>query len=666
MSDPVPDSRASFRRRLAAPLAENPVLLGLCALLWTLAWMALEGVFLRQGVASWMAALAPLVACAALAAAWRLADPGGWRRLLASPLLAWSLGGILVLALLGGAAVVKLRGGEVPAGGFPEAAVPFLATRRLADLGRSLWLESLLLPLAGLAGAWSLRGAGAPRLGRGLVAAGTLLLAGSSLWNQARALRVAAWLAPGASAGVFQGGRSGAAPLTLPGFRVRLASLDPAAPGRGCRLALLPKGAVEGGPEAWTCRVESGQTGPLPGGLRYRVEKLIPDAAPSGQVVEDPRSPVNPAAQVMLGLGNAEPLVGFLFADDPGGWRRDEPQGRFAVVYRERFTPDLLKDLAPHPPERQWLELTFMGKTLEHPVAPGAVWRLPGFTLTVTGIYPEFGGIHKGAGGKPEPYSLSPVYRNPWIQVELRQDSGAQAPLLLSERPVQDKDYLAYLARTLPPGMTLQYLTRGEETQDLFVLLTRQDGKARLVQDGRVVREADATVDKPFVVAKGLSVTVLARYDHARFEPDFVPEPDPGPHPRPVLRLRVWDPATGAVSTHWLQARGPEGRPVAASFLGGRVRLAYRPAGPAPDALRGTVEILDPAGQVLAQGPVTLGSAFAWGGFRFYADGWAPGPPPELRLLAVRDPGPAPAWIALVLLVAGGLWLRFAPRRSPA
>ncbi|MDE3033320.1 MAG: hypothetical protein KGI56_06615, partial [Acidobacteriota bacterium] len=627
MTDLAPESPSLLRRSraLAPPL--------LAAAGWTLLWMALETWFQRRGVGPMAQALAPLGVCLLGAAVLAFVIPAWGRRILNSRTLPGSLIGVLLLALGAGVAVVRARGGEVLPGSFLHAPFSLLATARLSDLARSLWLESLLLPLAGLvlARAWAARAAWASRPDHPLRAGGLLLLAGASLWNRAGGQQASQWVAQGATAGVFQTTlRPAEGPLTLPGFRIRLAQIQVAPSAPAFRLALLDHESGASGADTWTCPVESGQAGALPGGLRYRVEKLIPDARPSGQVAEDPQGPPNPAVQVMLGLGSTQPLVGVLFAQDPAGWRRDEPQGRFAVVYRDRFDPALLQALRPHPPTEPKLVLGFMGKTLEHPARLGEVWNLPGFSLTVTGIYPDFGGLRKGPAGKPELFSRTPFYRNPWIQVQLRQASGASAPLLLSALPVEDKDYGAYLARVLPPGMTLTYDPVDAELQDRFVLITREDQKIRLLENGRVVRTEDLALDKPFVVEKGLSVTVLSRYDHARFEPDFVPNPDVdanAPAQHPVLRVRVWDPATGAAESHWLQASGLGGQPVGAAFLGGRVRLDYRPKGPDPRDLSATLAVTDAAGTELARGACGTGAPLVYQGFRFYVDGYAPGPP---------------------------------------
>ena len=658
MTDLAPDSPSPLRRSraLAPPL--------LAAAGWTLLWMALETWFQRRGVGPVAQALAPLGVCLLVAAVLAFAIPAWGRRILSSRALPGSLAGALLLALAVGAAVVRARGGEVLPGSFLNAPFSLLATARLSDLSRSLWLESLLLPLAGLAlaRAWAVRAAWASRPDHPLRAGGLLLLAGASLWNRAGAQQASQWVAQGATAGLFQTTlRPAEGPLTLPGFRIRLAQIQVAPSAPAFRLAVPGHSSGTGGADAWTSPVEPGQAGELPGGLRYRVEKLIPDARPSGQVAEDPQGPPNPAVQVMLGLGSTQPLVGVLFAQDPAGWRRDEPQGRFAVVYRDRFDPALLQALRPHPPTESKLVLGFMGKTLEHPARLGEVWNLPGFSLTVTGIYPDFGGLRKGPAGKPELFSRTPFYRNPWIQVQLCQASGASAPLLLSALPVEDKDYGAYLARVLPPGMTLAYDPVGAELQDRFVLITRADQKIRLLENGRVVRTEDLALDKPFVVEKGLSVTVLARYDHARFESDFVPNPDVdanAPAQHPVLRVRVWDPATGAAESHWLQASGPEGQPVGAAFIGGRVRLDYRPKGPDPRDLSATLAVTDAAGTELARGACGTGAPLVYQGFRFYVDGYAPGPPPMLNLRVDRDPALGLAWVGLVLILAGGVgWI---------
>lgn len=654
MTDLAPNSASILRRsRALAP----PVL---AAAAWALLWMALETWFQRRGLNPVPQALAPLGVCLLGAAVLAFATPAWGRRILSSRALPVSLAGTLLLALAAGAAVVRARGGETLPGGFLNAPFSLLATARMSDLCRSLWLESLLLPLAGLvlARVWAARAEWASRPDHPLLAGGLLLLAGASLWNRAEFQQASQWVAQDATAGVFQTTlRPAEGPLTLPGFRIRLAQIRVVPSSPAFRLAVMGNPPGTGGPDSWTIPVESGQAGALPGGLRYRVERLIPDARPSGQVAEDPQGPLNPAVQVMLGLGNTEPLVGVLFSQDPAGRRRDEPQGRFAVVYRDRFEPALLQSLRPHPPTEPKLVLGFMGKTLEHPARLGEVWDLPGFSLTVTGIYPDFGGLRKGPAGKPELYSRTPFYRNPWIQVQLRQASGASAPLLLSALPVEDKDYSAYLARVLPPGMTLAYDPEGAELQDRFVLITREDRKIRLLEDGHVVRTEDQALDKPFVVEKGLSVTVLARYDHARFEPDFVPDPEAegGAQSRhPVLRVRVWDPATGAAESHWLQASGPEGQPVGAAFLGGRIHLVYRPKDPDPRDLSATLVVTDANGAERVRGVCGTGEPLVYQGFRFYVDGYASGPPSALNLRVDRDPALGLAWVGLVLTLAGG------------
>lgn len=664
MTDPAPDPHPSEpRRSLAQAFTGSPVLLALAVLAWALAWMALETWFGRRGTGPLAQALAPVAASLLLAGGLALGAPGLGRRLAASRPLGRLLAGAILLGLAAGWAVARARGGEVLPGGVLDLPLSILATVRPPDLLRSLWLEALLLPLAvqALAVARARRGELRRRPGLGLLLASPVLLAAAALGNRVGGVRATQVIPVGGTAAVFEPAWPSGRPVPLKDFRVRLESLDAARREPAFRLE------TEGQASRWTARVESGQSGDLPGGLRYQVERLIPDALPSGQVVEDPQGPENPAVQVMLGLGSTEPLVGILFAREPEGWRRDEPQGRFAVVYRERFEPALLAALRPHPPVSQKLVLTFMGKTLEHPVQPGRTWDLPGFSLTVAGIYPDLGGLRKGADGRQELFSRSPFYRNPWLQVRLRQASGAQADLLLSARPIQDKDYADYLARTLPPGMTLRYVPEGEELQDRFVLLTREDGKVRLVEDGRVTRTAELSPNRPFIVEKGLSVTLLARYDRARFEPDFVPDPDvdvTAQSERPVLRLRVWDPATGAADSRWLQARGGDDQPVDAAFLGGRIRLAYRPKAPDPRDLAGTLSVLDPTGSELGQGPVTVGTPFTWRGHRLYLDGWLPGPPASARLLLATDPGLGLAWVGLACLVAGGIWTLLEVRRA--
>ena len=625
--------------------------------------MALESLFQRRGTSLFLQALAPLSVCAVGAAVLILWAPAWGRRLGSSPWLAGALGFTLLAGFGGGWAVVRARGGEVLPGGLLDLPLSLLATVRVSDLFRSLWFESLLLLLAGMAitTLWSRRTSPGWR-GRNmallLVLAAPLLLTAGSFWNRMTGVRAVQRMETGTTHGVFEGVSDREGGYTLPGFRVRLERLDAIPREPAFRLETLsgPGRAVH----PWSTQVDSGQSGALPGGLRYQVERLIPDALPSGQVMEDAQAPENPALQVMLGLGKTEPLVGILFARDPEDCRRDEPEGRFAVVYRERFEPSLLQVLRPHPPLRQKLVLTFMGKRLEHPVRLGDTWDLPGFSLKVTGLFPDFGGLRRGTDGRQELFSRSSLFRNPWLQLQLRQAGGAQAPLLLSARPVPGKDYSDYLARTLPPGMTLHYVPEGEEIQGRFVLLTREDGKVRLVEDGRVARTEEVVLNRPFLVEKGLSVTVLARYERARFEPDFIPNPEvdvAAQIEHPVLRLRVWDPASGAAESRWLETQDANGQPQGADFLGGRIQLVYRPKAPDLRDLRCTLVMTDPTGRELARGTAAAGHPWVFRNHRFYLEEWVPGPPAAGRILVITDPGLALGWAGLACLLVGGVWL---------
>ncbi|HEX9010555.1 MAG TPA: hypothetical protein VF804_09315, partial [Holophagaceae bacterium] len=330
MTDPAPESRPSQPRRgQAGDLPGGPVLLALAVLAWALAWMALEVWFGRRGMGPLAQALAPVGVCLLLAASLAFAAPERGLRLAVSGWLTRLLAGTIFLGLGAGWAVVRARGGEVLPGGLLDLPFSILGTSRPSDLLRSLWLEALLLPLAAQALAFARvrRGELRRRPGLALLLAAPVLLAAAALVNRAGGLRASQVIPVGGNAALFEPAWSTGHPVPLPGFQVRLEAIDTVPREPAFRLA------VEGPGARWAARVESGQSGDLPGGLRYQVERLIPDALPSGQVVEDPQGPENPAVQIMLGLGNAEPLVGVLFAREPEGWRRDEPQGRFAVVY---------------------------------------------------------------------------------------------------------------------------------------------------------------------------------------------------------------------------------------------------------------------------------------------------------------------------------------------
>ncbi|HJV21845.1 MAG TPA: hypothetical protein VJ570_04060, partial [Holophagaceae bacterium] len=273
------------------------------------------------------------------------------------------------------------------------------------------------------------------------------------------------------------------------GLALRLEALrtEPRAP--EFRLAAYTRPDAAGGFERLSQDLEGklDTEGRVPGtSLRYLVESVIPNGLPNGTVVDDPAGPGNPALHVLLGLGQPTPLEGFLLARDERRARFDEPGGRFAVVFQERFEAGALAALKGRGPTRERLALTVLGKTLEHDAAVGSTWELPSFTLKVEALYPDFVAT-AGADHQPRFGTRSSAPLNPWLQVRLTQPDGASALLLLAAHPPADPSYAQYLRDALPPGVELRYLREGEDPVDRFVLFTLADARVRLVRGGKVV-----------------------------------------------------------------------------------------------------------------------------------------------------------------------------------
>ncbi len=448
------------------------------------------------------------------------------------------------------------------------------------------------------------------------------------------------------------------------GLRLRLDSLrtDPRPP--AFRLAAYTRpdgrGGFEGEPRALDGTV--GAEARIPSTpYRYKVEMVIPNGLPNGAMADDPKGPENPALHLMLGLGQPNPLEGFLLARDPRRSRFDEPGGRFAVVFRERFEAGLLASLKARPPVRERLVLSVQGKALEHEARVGATWELPSFSLKVEALYPDFVAT-PGAGHQPRFGTRSAAPRNPWLQVRLSQPGGASALLLLAAHPPADPSYAQYLRDALPPGVELRYVREGEDPVDRFVLFTLGDARVRLVSGGKVLREAPLEPRKPFIVEPGLSATPLEIFPRARYEEDWQPHPDPVQATRfenPVAKVKVFDPEQGLVERRWLAARGPEGpRPVA--FMGGGLALLYKKREPEPGQLHATLSLLDDAGEARSGGLVEADQPLRparFGILSIHAGRDTSNDPAAYQALVVRDPGRPILMLGLLQL---GLGLVFA------
>jgi len=502
-----------------------------------------------------------------------------------------------------------------------------------------IWLLIVLLSLCALLAAWQRRAANLARLGF-LVAHGApiLLLAGLA-WNRFAAFELRYPLALGTEQQVATG------------LRIRLDEFRPVpVPAEFRLLAFLHpdgKGGFEAEPKVLS--VQSGLQGRLSlGGYRFEAERLLTDAMDRGHFAESPTAELDPALQVVLGLGLPEPLSGQLFARSEQGCRQDEPRGRFAVLYQEYFSPDLLARLAPRPPRQERLQLERHGQVLSHSLGSGEGWQGPDFAVKILNRFPDFF-VKTRPDGTPEPGSKSVEPKDPWLQVELDLKDGPQRRLLLSARDPE----LTYRlnAPHLPQGWRFRYLREGEEVQRRFVVLTRADRLARLIEAGRVVRSEPFELGRPFVVAPGLSVTPVAALERPVYVPDFAPNPDlptaEAPRPeRAVLRLRLIDPDSGRSEVQWLEANGG---PVL--FFDRRVACVFRPALTAPK-YQARLNVRDATGHPLAQGPLGTDRALELGGLRFQlSEG------PEVQLRLIREPGsPLLRWAGLSMGL-GALWM---------
>jgi len=606
MPAPSPSSPESLPRQA----------LGLAA--WTGLWLLLEGLFRRLGLGD-RQQLAILLAALALAGA--LAAGARLFQLLTSVRFAVVQGLFLVAAALLGSL------------GVPLGPDPF----------HSLWFSALLALLAAstLAVTWKRRPYPLARMGFLLVHAAPALVLLGALWGRFQRVRATGALPPGVT--VDRLGRDGGRePFPLPGFGLRLEP-DPARPPEPRLYAFSPGGTAAGVRE-----VRPGAATLMPDGIRVDLLQVLPDAVETGQVMEDPLAPADPALRVVLGLGLSTPLVGHLFAQGGERSRQDAPSGAFAVVFREAWDDAFLATFRPAPARAETLELSAGGRTLRHPAGPGASWQLPGFTLRVTHAYPDFA-VRPGPGGEPEAYSRSDSPREPWLELELAAGAGPPRKLLLSARQPALTDRLN--APHLPAGTRLRYLREGEEGQRRFVVFTRADRQVRLLEDGRLVRTEPLVLRRPFIVEPGLSVTADAILEHT--EPVFAANPGPGPG-HPVLRVRAGDPRNGSAEACWLEP-GTRERPAAPRMLlGGRLGLVYRdrPAGPGerpPDLV-----LVDSQGRELARGPLAAGQPLEYAGLTFHPD---PDAPWGEGVRVVREPGLGLMAAGFACLLAGCAWM---------
>lgn len=369
------------------------------------------------------------------------------------------------------------------------------------------------------------------------------------------------------------------------------------------------------------------------GGLTLTVAKVLPSALPEGAFRENPQAPPNPVLHLLLGLGTPVPLEGFLPSQDPLRRRFDEPLGRFSVLHLEQWDPALPERLKPRPGR---LRLAFPGREFEHPAQP-STWSFEAFDLKIIEVYPDLG-LETGKDGRPKAFHRSRMPRNPWVLVRLVQKGGGSGDLLVAAEPPDIPAYAASHQALLPPGTTLRYDRAGEELQRRFLVLTG-DGQARLVEDGRVTRQEPLKERTPFVVAPGLSVTVLARMHRGEAVENYVPAEGPG---MPAVQVQLHGKQD---DLRWLGLERP-----AVSLPGTSWSLRYGPPSPPLELVRAQLKAFDPQGALRAtrtlQGDETLeldGLTLRLAPGASRAGRW-------VRLEAVKDPGRW-VWVAGVAVI---------------
>ncbi|HJW08391.1 MAG TPA: cytochrome c biogenesis protein ResB [Holophagaceae bacterium] len=666
MTDSLEPGTKQAAEAAARPFHLNLPLQAAALLGWCAAWMAAQSLLDHAGADPRRQILAFLAVSGALLVALSLRARRWAFQLFTSVPFA-----IAQLLFLAGAVAVgtfvpqelgpKDVQAHLGAAGGSDSAGFLLRHAHAGDLYHSLWFSGLLLLIAvsTLAVAWKKRPYPMHRVGFLLVhLAPTLILLGG-LWGRFAGTRAFARLRvgePAASFHVVAGADPAAWQETydLPGFSVRLDRFhvdryDP-------RLKLYAfvepdgKGGFERDPKAYEAR--QGLEGRLPvAGARFKVDQVLPDAVDQGRWMENPAAPPNPALQVLLGLGDGRPIMGYLLPGDPGTSRFDEPGGRFGLVCRARF--DTAEAAALKAPTREpgKLAMTYLGKTLEHEARPGTSWDFPVFSLKVVKAHRDF-------PFKAASKDIPPEIRGPWLELKLRTGDGQEAPIFLCARTPAFSDEAN--AKVLPPGMTLRYAMEGGEAPDRFALLTLEDQKVRLIEGGQVLRAEPITLNKPFVLAKGLSVTPMALLPHAEWVPDFRPNPEGGTSTpgRPALKITLTDPETGTSESRWLDAgAAAAGAPAGQVFLGGRVGLLFREQPAGPRDFRSVLVMQDAAGRELARKEVSINDPLVFRGHAFYQSNYDPRDPGVSGVTVVRDPGRPLTWLGFACLLLGTAWM---------
>lgn len=473
---------------------------------------------------------------------------------------------------------------------------------------------------------------------------GPALILGGAGWAHFTAVRASLPLRLKASVGEFPVGSEGRGTYLLPGFRIRLESLAYAPQNK-----LQIFAAKEATPTLLEAR--EGLKGRFPSTkFDFEIERLLPQALDQSELRENPAAPDNPALRVMLGVGAPEPLIGTLFADRQEDQRREEPGGRFSVVFRRTWTPELLSSLKPHPPLAEVVRMTYLGREVDHPVKPGASWEPAPFRLKVLNAFPDFI-VRANGQGQPEPASKSEAPLDPWLELTFASPDMSDRRVLLSALRPEITDSLN--APNLPAGLSLRYLRQGEERQGRFAVFTQDDHQVRLVEQGSLRRTEPWVLNRPFIVAPGLSVTPLQQFAHAERVAAFIPHPEAqttGRWAHPALRLKVRD-SKGLEETVWLEAAGS-----GQSLFGGGLRVAFGVGPLTSSDFTAVLSVLDANGQEQARKQIGAKDSLIYAGHSFSLASQLPAELGVIGVQVVREHGSVPVYLGCCLLLLGIGW----------
>lgn len=674
---PVP---ATPRRAglLSEPLERNFVLQALALLAWCLAWMAAQTLLERRGASvQHQVTIFMCVSLVFLGGIFLIARRRAYEFFTSVPFAITQMVTIALAVLLGTLVLQELKWTEYTSlyGGKWWGGLPLFLVRHahVDDVYHSLWFYALMLiiSLCTLLVAWKRRPYPLPKFGFLLVHISPALILAGGLIGKYGFVRAFNEIKQGEPTSVFWRVK-GPDPndwkdaYSLPDFRVKLEKFEIQHYDTEYKLYAFVepdgKGGFERNPKSY--EVKEGLDTRLPlTWLRMKVDKVIPDAVDNGGFQEDPKAEANPVMKLMLGLGGPDPVVGYLLADSARAYRFNEPGGRFSILLKPSFDPALAATLKPHEPSSEKLDLTFMGKDLEHDAKVGSVWSFPAFELKVVKKHPDFP-FKQGPEGPVDLARVPPQLRGPWLEMQLHRFSdGATAPLFLCARTPAFSDQAN--AATLPPGMgmTLRYVRAGEETQNRFVVYSLNDQKVRLVEGGKVIRTEDWAPGKLFSIEKGLSATMLEMLPHAVWHPEYIANPetkgkvDPD-HADPAIQVTITDPDSGKSETHWLAAKSPDGSPSqGTTYFDNRIGLSYHAKDAEPKDFRSVLVIEDKDGRELARKEVSVNDPLVFRGHWFYQSNYDPKDSTVSGIMVVYEPGLWLTYLGFICLIGGALWM---------